>query len=88
MADTVFSRASAIAQRFKKAIAATGLVLSPDGAERYDVTAAPSLTAGAGAPTEAGPNGSLYLRTDGTDGDDSLYMRIAGAWVALQGETA
>lgn len=51
-------------------------------------TAAPTITTGSGAPSAAEPNGSLYLRTGGTDGDDSLYMRIAGSWKALQGETA
>lgn len=45
----------------------------------------PSITSGAGAPSEAEPDGSTYLRTDGTNATDSLYQRIAGAWVALDG---
>lgn len=58
-------------------------------ANAEDVSTSPSITAGSGAPTSTDePNGSLYLRTDGTDGDDSLYQYIAGAWVALKGQTA
>jgi hypothetical protein len=37
---------------------------------------------GTGAPSASAPNGSLYLRTDGT-GDTTLYVRAAGAWAAL-----
>ena len=86
MAATLISRASALAYNLKsKAIGAAALVLAPDGAARGDVTTHPTVTAGTDAPTEAAPNGSLYARTNGTDGTDSLYMRIAGAWVALQG---
>lgn len=38
------------------------------------------VTSGAGAPTGSAPNGSLYLRTDGTG--PNLYVRENGAWVA------
>lgn len=88
MAATLISRIAGVAARFRKPIAATALALSPDGAERYDVTTAPTHTAGAGAPTEAAPNGSLYTRTDATDGDDFLYARVASAWVPIFGATA
>jgi hypothetical protein len=37
---------------------------------------------GAGAPSASLPDGSLYLRTDGT-ADTTLYVRAAGAWAAL-----
>ncbi len=53
-----------------------------------DPAAAANITSGSGAPSDAQPDGSLYLRTDGADGDDSLYMRIGGSWVAIQGQTA
>jgi len=43
---------------------------------------------GSGVPTMSAGNGSIYYRTDGTNGDNSLYMRIAGAWVPLLGQTA
>lgn len=85
MASTLITRAGALAQTFRKAIAVTVLGISPDGSARFDATAIPTLTAGTGAPTEAANNGSLYLRTDGADGTDSIYMRIAGSWVALAG---
>lgn len=45
----------------------------------------PTLTSGAGVPSAAEPDGSLYLRTDGSTADDSLYQRIGGAWVARDG---
>lgn len=47
------------------------VALTPDG---------PSVTTGAGVPAETQPNGSLYLRTDGTG--PNLYVRENGAWVA------
>src|SRR5215471_1707323 len=39
---------------------------------------------GTGAPTLFAPNGSMYLRLDGTN-DTTLYLRVAGAWKAAQG---
>ncbi len=48
-------------------------------------TSTPQVTSGAGAPAAALADGSIYLQTDGTDATDSLHMRIAGAWVALDG---
>ena len=55
---------------------------------RASKTSGPFLSAGSGAPTKAAPNGSLYLRTDASDADDALYMRIGGAWAPILGETA
>jgi hypothetical protein len=40
------------------------------------------LLTGTGAPSASAPDGSLYLRTDGT-ADTTLYVRAAGAWAAL-----
>lgn len=86
MAATFISRIGAIAARFRRPVLVQALGLAPDGAARVnDPTTIPTVSSGAGAPTEAAPNGSLYLRTDGTNGTDSVYMRIAGAWVALAG---
>jgi hypothetical protein len=42
----------------------------------------PLIVAGAGAPAAAHPDGSLYLRTDGTAGT-TIYVRAAGAWSAI-----
>lgn len=87
MAAFLISRAGAF-HRMKRVVGALAYVISPNGAERYDPTTAPNISAGTGVPTEALPNGSVYLRTDGTDGDDSLYMRVAGAWIPIFGATA
>lgn len=86
MAATLISRIADVASNFKaKAIAVSAIVLAPGGAARGDVTTFPTVSAGAGLPSVAAPNGSLYLQTDGTDGTDSIHMRIAGSWVALAG---
>ena len=45
----------------------------------------PQVTSGTGAPSAVLPNGSVYLKTDAADATDSRHMRIAGAWVALDG---
>jgi len=42
----------------------------------------PTITTGTGAPSHSAPDGSLYLRTDGT-ASTTLYVRAAGAWTAL-----
>lgn len=41
-----------------------------------------------GVPTAALPDGSIATRDDATDGDDALYVRVAGAWVPILGATA
>jgi hypothetical protein len=40
----------------------------------------PQILSGSGAPAGSAPNGSLYLRTDGTG--PNLYVRQNGAWVS------
>ena len=42
----------------------------------------PTITSGTGAPSYSPPNGSVYLRTDGT-ASTTLYVRAGGAWSAL-----
>ncbi len=42
----------------------------------------PTLTRGTGAPAGSEPDGSVYLRTDGTS-STGVYTRQAGAWTAL-----
>jgi hypothetical protein len=42
---------------------------------------------GTGVPAIAASNGSIFLRTDGTTADTSIYSRIAGSWVAIKGAT-
>lgn len=38
-----------------------------------------TIIAGTGAPTESAPQGSLYLRKDGSGTDDRLYVNTDGA---------
>jgi len=86
MAATFISRIGAIASRFRKPVLVQALGLAPDGAARVaDPATIPTVSAGAGAPTEAAPDGSLYLRTDASAGTDAVYSRIGGSWVALDG---
>ena len=42
----------------------------------------PTITSGTGAPSHSAPNGSVFLRTDGT-ASTTLYVRAGGAWSAL-----
>lgn len=73
-------------QNVLKFASSVGLVVKSSATQL--VTAAPTITSGTGAPSAAEPNGSLYMRTDGTDADDSLYVRAGGAWIAHKGQTA
>lgn len=41
-----------------------------------------SIQSGSGIPSVSAPNGSLFLRTDGT-ADTTLYVRAGGTWTAL-----
>lgn len=59
-------------------------------AQKYAVgglQTSPTVSSGTGVPATTEPNGSIFMRTDGTNGDNSLYMRIAGAWVPIFGGT-
>lgn len=46
----------------------------------FEEPAGPRIEQGTGAPSASRPNGSLYMRVDGTGG---LYLRVNGAWVAV-----
>jgi len=78
--------ASPFAARLRKKFAAVGFGVRST-ATQADASV-PTITSGTGIPSASEANGSVYMRTDGTDGDDSLYVRIAGSWVAHKGETA
>ena len=45
----------------------------------------PRITSGAGVPSQPWANGSIYLRSDASGADTSLYCRIGGLWVAIDG---
>lgn len=49
-----------------------------------DADTSPTITGGDGAPTEAEPDGSVWLQQNG-DALTTLYARISGAWVAIFG---
>lgn len=44
-----------------------------------DVSASPTLTSGSGAPTHTEPQGSVYLRTDGTTARTIVYANTDGS---------
>lgn len=71
--------ASRIYQKLKRSLAAYGVVIRISNTSNLDTD--PTITAGSGAPSEAEPNGSIYLRTGGASGT-TLYIRASGAWVA------
>lgn len=75
-----------VVENARKAVAGVGLVVKTSATQL--VTAAPTITAGSGAPSATEPNGSLYLRTDGANADESLYQRVGGSWVPVYGQTA
>ena len=50
------------------------------GATEALIATSPTVTSGSGAPSAAEPNGSVYLRTNGTSAS-TLYVRVSSAWV-------
>ena len=73
---------AAVYEVLRRALVGVGVIIRPSGTTA--LTAAPSITAGSGAASEAEPNGSVYLRTNG-----DLVQRISGAWsVVLSGGRA
>ena len=76
----LIDRISAVYENLRKASASVGIAVKSTA--DADVTAAPTISSGAGAPTSAEPNGSVYLRTDGSD---PLYARSGGSWAVSGG---
>lgn len=72
-------------QNMRSGVAAVGYIVKTAAAS--DVTVSPTVTSGTGVPSDAEPNGSLYLRRDGANADQALYVRISGSWVAMKGAT-
>lgn len=66
-------------------VAVVGLAVKT--AETTAPLSAPTVTSGSGVPATTEPNGSLYLRTNGTNADTALYVRVSGSWVAIKGAT-
>ena len=77
------TRAGQLFWNLKKALGVFGLVLLESA--RADVTLAPTITTGTGAPTTTEPKGSLYLRRNAPDADNAIYVSNgAGSWNALE----
>jgi hypothetical protein len=51
-----------------------------EGSITVGASGSPTITGGSGVPSSSQPNGSLYLRADGTG--PNLYVRENGVWVA------
>ena len=77
-ANTVLTSTGA-ALAFVTALTLTGLTL--DGSLTL-TSGGPTIAEGAGAPASSPPDGSLYLRTDGTSAT-TAYVRAGGTWTAL-----
>lgn len=73
MASGPLRHLSPVGDAFRK------LTLWISGAES-DLGTSPTLTSGSGAPSATEPNGSVYLRTNGSSAS-TLYVRVSGAWV-------
>lgn len=76
---------SKFAYRYRKGLAATSV-----GVRQTATTAdasVPTITSGSGVPSAAEPNGSIYLRTDASTAALSIYSRIGGSWVAIDGDS-
>lgn len=69
-----------IASKYRRAISAVGFQVK-NSADEVDTTS-PTLTSGSGVPTASEPNGSVYLRNDGT-ASTSIYGRVSAAWIAV-----
>lgn len=74
----ILDNAAAVALQIQR----TGGYVRAANGFRVGAAAGPLITSGAGAPAAALPDGSIYLRTDGTAAT-TLYVRAAGAWSAL-----
>ena len=77
--------ASKFAYRYRKPVASVGVGVRTSATE--DDASSPTIPAGSGAPSAAEPNGSVYLRTDASTAAESVYSRIGGSWVAIDGDS-
>ncbi len=67
--------------RFRDAVGAAFRKLTIwTAATEATVATSPTITSGSGAPSASEPNGSVYLRTNGSSAS-TLYVRAGGAWV-------
>tara|TARA_R110000737_G_scaffold26147_3_gene44965 strand:+ start:969 stop:1202 length:234 start_codon:yes stop_codon:yes gene_type:complete len=71
------------AQNNKGAWSFNGVGVAPTA--RTAPASIPTITSGAGAPSAAETNGSVYFRTDGGTADLAIYVRQGGSWVVMLG---
>ena len=75
--------------RFHRApVAVRKVIVQTDNTEASEGTS-PTQTSGTGAPTHTEPKGSTYQRTDGTGGNQMLYVATdsVGTWEAVNAES-
>lgn len=65
-------------------VAVRQLVLWSEGDTAEALDASPRVASGRGAPTHPAPDGSVFVRRDGTAGT-TLYVRTSGAWAVASG---
>lgn len=78
----------AFRQKFRGILGVLGIGIAPttSALETAETTAIPTIKSGAGAPSAADANGSLYLRNDGTS-TTTVYLRASSAWTAIATST-
>ena len=69
-----------VSENRRAGMALVGLVVK--GSPGAGFAGSPTITSGVGVPATVEPNGSIYMRIDGTAGN-TIYARAAGAWSAL-----
>lgn len=70
-----------VSENRRAGMALVGAVIKPTAGS--NVNTSPQIISGAGAPVQAAPEGSVYLRTDSGNSSLTLYVRAGGAWSAL-----
>lgn len=68
--------ATRVFKKIAKSLPVFGLIVRTS--RTSTIASDPTITAGSGAPSDAEPNGSIYLRTNGI-----VYRRVGGAWEAI-----
>lgn len=61
----------------------SGGVMGWNATGPFKISNAGAVMSGTGVPTIGLPNGSIFMRTDGSGTNDNLYVRRGGAWVGI-----
>lgn len=77
---------SKFALKYRRPVAAESVGVKDSSTALAGDTEYATITCGQGVPSSTTePNGSLFLRRDGSDAATVIYARIAGAWVPIVG---